>query len=132
MKLIIYFIFLFGINNSFSQEVQLLCKGITTGSNIRSSSNEFPITFNFSTPEFYGIRMHLVPGCLQLDPKKPEIIPSCTVNSNEMNCTCVNTLGTTVLNLSRITGRLSIKTYFTKKEYWEGEYSCEQITNRKF
>ena len=133
MKLIIcFFIFLLGIQNSFSQEVQLLCKGTTSGSDIRTSFNEFPITFNFSTPDFFGIRMHLIPGCLQMDPNKPEIVPSCTVNSNEMNCTCANSLGTTILNLSRVTGKLSIKTFYSKKEYWEGDYACEQITKRKF
>ena len=132
MKKIIYILILFSIQNSYSQEIELFCNGTNKGTDIRMSKYEFPMKVNFSIPDFYGIRSVLVPSCLQFNPQKPPITPKCNVNINEMNCSCVNSQGTTSIILSRITGRLSIQTFFFDKAYWEGEFFCEKITGRKF
>lgn len=136
-KILICFLLIFGVQNSFSQEIELLCKGKSSGTDVRLENHEFPMTVSFTIPYFSGIPIVLVPACNEFDKNKPAVIPACTVTSNELTCNCTNSSGKimsgiTIFNLSRITGRLRINTYFNNKVSWEGEYFCEKITARKF
>jgi len=117
--------------NSHSQTLELFCKGLNSGSDIRSEAHEFPMWVSFSPADFGGIRNFLVPACMT-DSKSPNNVPSCKSTSNELDCNCSNSMGMTMINLSRITGKLNIKTFFTKKDVWSGEYYCEKITTKKF
>jgi len=132
MKIILSAIILFFSLNVCSQEIELICKGVNRGSDIRTESHEFPVMVDFVSPGFRGIRFFLVPSCFSIQNLTIPIIPVCTANQNEMECICTNSLGLTRINLSRITGRLNIKTFFERKEVWEGDYSCERVTKRKF
>ncbi len=117
---------------SSAQNIELYCKGISTGTDVRTESHEFPMSVSFTVPMFSGIRMFMIPSCINYKNIKDPIIPDCKSNQNELSCTCSNSSGITMLNLSRVNGRLNIKTFFNTKESWEGEYMCEKITSRKF
>ena len=129
-KYIFVLICFFSINSN-AQPVELFCKGLNTGTDIRTETHEFPMWVNFSPADFGGIRNFLVPACIA-DSKNSNNVSSCRSTSNELDCTCNNFMGTTMINLSRITGKLNIKTFFTKKESWSGEYYCDKITTKKF
>jgi len=117
--------------NTQSQTLELFCKGSTSGTDIRTDSSEFTMWVSFAPPEFGGIRNFLVPACME-DSKTPNNTPSCKSTSNELDCTCNNSIGTTMINLSRISGKLSIQTFFKDKNNWEGNYYCDKITTKKF
>lgn len=129
-KYFVCLIFLICIN-SHGQTIELFCKGSNSGSDIRTVKHEFPILVSFSKAEFGGIRNFLVPSCMS-DTKNPNNAPTCKSNSNEIDCVCSNSRGTTAINLSRVTGRLDIQTFFVSKESWYGDYYCEKITTKKF
>ena len=117
--------------NSQAQTVELFCKGSNSGTDIKTVKHEFPILVSFSPAEFGGIRNFLVPSCMS-DTKNPNNAPTCKSTSNEIDCVCSNSRGTTAINLSRISGKLDIQTFFVSKESWSGEYYCEKITTKKF
>ncbi len=117
--------------NSHSQTVELFCKGVNSGTDIRTGAHEFPMWVSFSPADFGGIRNFLVPSCMA-DSKTPNNAPSCKSTSNEFECICSNSMGTTMINLSRITGKLNINTFFTRKDNWSGEYSCDRLPTKKF
>lgn len=136
-KILICFLLIFGTQNSYSQEIELLCKGISSGTDVRTDNYEFPMTVNFTTQYFHGIPMPLIPSCWEYGEKITAILPVCTVNSNEMTCTCSNSARSKMssasnFNLSRVTGKLTINTYFKNNNSWKGDYFCEKITARKF
>lgn len=117
--------------NSYSQTIELFCKGVASGTDIRSETHEFPIWVGFAPADFGGIRSFLVPACIP-DKQNPNNAPSCKSTSNDLDCICNNFMGTTMINLSRVSGKLKIQTYFTKKENWSGEYSCDRMPTKKF
>ena len=117
--------------NSYSQTVELFCKGVSSGTDVRTESIEFPLWVRFDPADFGGIRSSVVPGCMA-NVQSPNAGPSCKSTSNELDCSCKNHLGFTTFNLSRITGRLKTLTLFTDKARWEGDYYCDKITSKKF
>jgi len=126
-----------GIQDCLSQEVELLCKGTSSGSDVRTEKQEFPMTVNFVKPNIYGLPAYLIPSCVEWGEKMTNVTPNCTVNNNELNCMCSNSSssifsGISSFKLSRVNGRLTINTYFKNKENWSGDYICEKITLRKF
>jgi hypothetical protein len=67
-KIVFIFISFFTLNVQ-SQQVELFCKGVNTGTDVRNESLEFPMWVTFKPPDFGLVRRVLVPGCMD-DGKK--------------------------------------------------------------
>jgi hypothetical protein len=121
----------FGFGAANAQVIELSCSGQVSGTNIATEQDEFLITVDLTRGNFWGIKNGSIPGCIELEQTKREF--SCSTSNNEFNCSCKNSLGQTFINLSRVTGRLKIDTYWQKERaIWNGIFSCERITSRKF
>jgi hypothetical protein len=139
-KILIFlnFLLLIGIHqSSFSQEassslVDLTCKGESGGTDIRSEYREFDITVNTVTGAMFNYPGRVSQGCIMSLKISSR---SCSVASNYIQCICKTgepyfAQGGSML-LSRNTGNLKITTYF-KDAIWEGNYSCEKVSTRRF
>lgn len=114
-----------------SDIVDLTCKGMSGGTDIRSEYREFDITIDTLTGEMYNYPNKVSLGCIRSPNKGSK---SCSAERTFITCECkadpLFAEGGS-MQLSRNTGRLKITTYF-KKAIWEGDYSCEKASTRKF
>jgi hypothetical protein len=134
--LIKFFVVLMVHQSCFSQtapssQIDLTCKGLSGGTDIRSEYREFDITVDTVTGEMFNYPERVAMGCI-VSPKKGSI--TCSANRNFIACECkadplFAERGS--MHLSRNTGNLKITTYF-KNAIWEGNYSCERVSTRKF
>jgi hypothetical protein len=101
-----------------------------TSGDFKPEAAEFSINISFTQPNFWGIQNRYVIGCMEIS-KKPEV--KCSAGQNSFDCFCSNSIAITRLNLSRVTGRLTIdSTFVSDKAVSRGVYNCEKIIERKF
>jgi len=114
---------------AWSQTVELYCKGKTVG-DFQSENQEFILNVNFSPADFFDIPLRYIPGCFDLGASPKQ---SCNSTKNSLNCFCSNEMAASSLELSRVTGRLTIESIYSKgSKSQKGTYSCEKVTQRKF
>ena len=126
--------FYFSASISWAQTIELYCKGKTSG-DFQSENQEFILNVTFSPADIFDIPLRYIPGCFQF---KTPTKQSCNSSKNSLNCFCSNELAATSLELSRVTGRLTIDSIYMKDsesqktKSQKGIYSCEKVTQRKF
>jgi hypothetical protein len=112
-----------------AQTVELYCKGNSSG-DFGSEEREFSLNVSFAPADFGGIPQRFVIGCMDLKEKSQT---SCTSSVNNLVCTCHNSIASTFFNLSRVTGRLTIDSYYSDGlKVSRGIYECSRISKRKF
>lgn len=114
-----------------SNLIDLSCKGISGGTDIRNEYKEFDITVNIVTGEMFNYPNRVSMGCIVTSQGGSQ---TCSVGRNYISCECkppplFAERGS--MHLSRNTGKLKITTYF-KDAIWEGNYSCEKVSTKKF
>ena len=135
---LIAIIFLLCAGNALARDVlNLYCRGVSESNNAPPQQQEFSMNFDRTTGDLWEFPLYIAPGCIDL--KNPAKM-KCSVDQNMGRCYCTNTMGGSLLELSRITGRMKVTTTFESKgvkkaddlRWIEGVYECERAPDRKF
>jgi hypothetical protein len=106
------------LNNSFH------CKDQEQGSNM-----QLDISINSETGEMSGFRGYVAGGCINTTKKATMI---CSVNEEVVNCECNNSIGVSILTMSRRTAILEIMTTLKDGKHSLDRYYCKKLTDKIF
>ena len=131
MKKIIFLVAMLLSFNTFSEEINFTCNGVTTGDTIRDSYHSFDLTAITSPPNLIGPRGIMMSCAGVID--KDVIESSCKLTNTTLSCSCKGKgfMKSATQILSRTTGNLNIYGV-SKDDIWEGNYSCKKINKKVF
>ena len=114
--------------------IELLCKGKTSGSNISTTSFEIDVTIEEESGEIYGFPTGKAMGCSS---SFGEIHRSCDKSESRFICSCSNNLGYSIIEVSRLSGKINIQSTLKFKkskseETWISEGICKLRPKKKF
>jgi hypothetical protein len=111
---------------SISKEVHLICEGSRWWNGQNEGSDKFSLTVDTSDGSMYGMPSYKVPGCVEINEKKPN--PKYKITENNVSLECENDIASTTWNLNRYTLLLRYSNYLRKDRNIDlGEYKCKKI-----
>jgi hypothetical protein len=118
------------LSPGYAQTLSLHCKGKNEGTDIQTSFEPIDIQVHVKTGQVFGFPIYKAPGCS--DKLGENFSVDFNVTENDFFTKCSSGYATSIINLNRYSGFLSIRTIFHKKnENWSGQFSCNQ-QNKKF
>ena len=117
-----------------AKPIELLCVGKTYGTNIKTTSFEIDLTIEEESGEIYDFPIYKAMGCSSTN---GEVNRSCDKSEPRFRCSCSNNLGYSIIEVSRISGKLNIQSVLKSKkskleENWTSEGTCQLRPKKKF
>ena len=117
-----------------AKPIELLCVGKTYGTNIKTTSFEIDLTIEEDSGEIYDFPMYKAMGCSSTF---GEVHRSCDKSESRFRCSCNNNLGYSIIEVSRISGKLNIQSVLKSKktkldESWTSDGTCQLRPKKKF
>ena len=104
-----------------------------SGTNIRTENKNVDLIVDLATGVIEVSRPEVAPGCLTA---WGEVSVTPRVSATDIRHTCIGKRVTSILSLSRMTGRLTIESFWYQEggknadDSWMGKYACTRAVRR--